>query len=409
MRNFLKDERGAIAITTAFMMVPLIGAVALAVEVANFALVHTRLQGAADAAAISAVLSGDEDYADVARAMASANGFDDGVTVTREACPSFVNSSGDSCVHVTISHDVPLIFAPVVGYRGTDGSGVQRITAEAVAAPGGNSLCVLAMHDLTGRGSGDLRGCSTMANDTAACDSSMAISTSYANGSNSGCGARRVAQPLLADPYLGAITIPSHTCGSGGGGGGGGAQPSGRVSGTVSLSAGGNGNYLCGDQVLTGNVVFTSPLGQSAVLYIKDGGLNLNNFSASSAFGSSVTLVFTGTSALTGHAPVGPGSLELSAPATGVWAGIALAIDPNTAQGVDFSISGNWRATGIIYAPRSTVTWSGTIDRATKNCVVIVARDLVVDGGRLGAANTECEQAGVVQPRTSGSNARLIQ
>jgi hypothetical protein len=178
------------------------------------------------------------------------------------------------------------------------------------------------------------------------------------------------------------------------------------VSGTVSLSAG--GNFLCGDQVLTGNVVFTSPLGQSAVLYIKDGGLKLNNFSASSAFGSSVTLVFTGTSALTGHAPVGPGSLELSAPTTGVWAGIALAIDANTAQGVDFTIS-NWRTTGIIYAPRSTVTWSGTIDRATKNCVVIVARDLVVDGGRLGAANTECEQAGVVQPRTEGGTARLIQ
>jgi Flp pilus assembly protein TadG len=68
---------------------PLIGAVTLSVEVGLWALTRAKLQGAADAAAISAVLSDDADYADVARAMASANGFDDGVTVTREACPSF--------------------------------------------------------------------------------------------------------------------------------------------------------------------------------------------------------------------------------------------------------------------------------------------------------------------------------
>src|SRR5262249_7041755 len=127
-----------------------------------------------------------------------------------------------------------------------------------------------------------------------------------------------------------------------------------QLSGTLSLSAG--NNFLCGDQLLTGNVTISAQLGQSAVLIVENGQLDLNGHTLTTSNGSAVTLVFSGTNGGGySHAPTdntnGPGGvLDITPPTTGPWRGVAIYQDPNLTTGVDVSAAGNsptWNITGL--------------------------------------------------------------
>jgi Flp pilus assembly protein TadG len=55
MRSFFKNTSGNFGILAALMLVPVIGAAGLALDYSNALTVKTRIQGAADAAALAAV------------------------------------------------------------------------------------------------------------------------------------------------------------------------------------------------------------------------------------------------------------------------------------------------------------------------------------------------------------------
>jgi hypothetical protein len=80
------------------------------------------------------------------------------------------------------------------------------------------------------------------------------------------------------------------------------------------------------------------------------------------AGGSGLTLAFSGTNGSCAHAPTdntnGPGGdLNIIAPTSGTWSGVAIYEDPSLATGVDVSAAGNsptWDITALIYRARRT-------------------------------------------------------
>lgn len=125
-----RDERGAVAVTVALLMVPLIGFAALAVDVASLWAQRQQLQTGADAAALA--IASDclrEDCgtsAQIAAALAKAN-LDNGT-------PS-VALSGQSGTSVTVTNTAvqSFIFAPVLGIQSSP------VTTQATATWGAPS------------------------------------------------------------------------------------------------------------------------------------------------------------------------------------------------------------------------------------------------------------------------------
>jgi hypothetical protein len=179
---------------------------------------------------------------------------------------------------------------------------------------------------------------------------------------------------------------------------------------------GGNGAtnnfFACGDQVLSGDMVINAPAGSPATLVIENGLLDLNGHSLTTASGSAVTVVFSGDPSSTsyGHAPTdntngNTGRLDLTAPNSGAWSGVAIYQDPSLTTGLDVSAAGNsptWNITGLVYMPHASVTLKGAIDKGTagNSCVVLVADNFTISG-TAGILKTDiggCPQAGLTMP-----------
>jgi hypothetical protein len=185
-----------------------------------------------------------------------------------------------------------------------------------------------------------------------------------------------------------------------------------QLSGTLSLS-GGN-NFKCGDQMLTSNTVINTPLGTPAVLIVENGQLDLNGYSLTTSTGSAVTVVFSGTNGSYSHAPAdntngSGGKLDIAAPTSGPWSGVAMYQDPSLTSGVDVSAAGNspaWNISGLVYMPHATVTMKGAVDKASnggKSCFVMVADNFQISG-TAGILNTDigqCAQAGLTMPNAT--------
>jgi hypothetical protein len=125
---------------------------------------------------------------------------------------------------------------------------------------------------------------------------------------------------------------------------------------------------VCGDLQLKGNVVVDAPAG--AVLVIENGQLDTSGFTLATTKGSGLTVVFSGNnSGSYTHAPTGGGTLDITAPTSGAWKGVAIYQDPNLTSGVNISAAGNsptWDITGLVYLPHSSVTFSGAVNKSSK-------------------------------------------
>jgi hypothetical protein len=225
-----------------------------------------------------------------------------------------------------------------------------------------------------------------------------------AHGTNSGCGITQENNlPVVSDPYSAlAANIPSNPCStypqeptkkSGS------PLPSSNLlTGTLSYSS---AQTFCGDVQLTGNVTLT---GTNNVLVIRNGQLDTNGYSITTATGAAATIIFSGdnTGSYT-HAPTGGGTIDIAAPTTGNWSGVALYQDPALTSGVDISAAGNspsWNITGLAYFPHSSVTFSGAVGKATSgsSCFVMVVDTLLINGTGSILNRGECDQAGLSMP-----------
>ena len=288
------------------------------------------------------------------------------------ACPS----GGNNCYSVTISGYTPLLVSQIVGYQGNanlGGSLQKSLSAVAVAkaATQPQDLCLLALAGsgttpaihTNGAPTGNMNGCDSMSNTAANCNGhDLGLGISFAVGSNSGCGAAQLHNDAIADPYAHfATNIPAlNTSGCNN------TYPqethqgnhytvatSNQLSGTMTLTAG--NHFLCGDQLLTGNVTVNAPA-TGAVLIIENGQLDLNGNTFQTSSGSGLTVVFSGTNGSYTHAPTdntngSGGALNIAAPNSGNWSGVAVYQDPSLTSGVDVSAAGNsptWDITGLI-------------------------------------------------------------
>jgi Flp pilus assembly protein TadG len=434
-RRFSGDRSGVVVVLVALAMPVLVGTMGLAAE-ASYWYAHQRaMQNAADAAAMAAATNGGSGfgYAAEAKAVAAQYGFQDGsgnITVTAAnpataaGCTTPAGSP-NACYTVSVSDKVRLFLSQVVGYAGTTTigtNGATLLTATSVANIGpAHPYCILALAPnppgtdpairTNGSPKADLAGCDIMSNTGATCNgSNLDASVGDAHGTNNGCGiVQNSNQPTVPDPYKAlASNIPADTCTSY-------PKETGKNN-TVPASNQWSGNYslsgnkiVCGDQKLTGNTFISAP--SNAVLVIENGLLDTNGFKLQTTAGSGLTIVFTAPPAdysksTYQHIPTDPtnnGTLDIAAPTSGPWSGMALYQDPNltdSGKNLDIDYKGNnptWDITGMVYLPHSSVNFSGAVNKASNglSCFALTVGDLLINGTANMISNTQCAAAGV--------------
>lgn len=439
-RGFIGDKRGQIAIITALTAPMLIGALGLGGESSYWYVLQRGAQNAADAAVVAAATNTSPSYIDEGRAVSSQMGFTHGtnnVTVTvinNATCPG-----GGTCYQVTVSRVVPLELAQLVGYSGdTTLNSARAVTISATSYSLQGRLprkyCLLTL-STTGTGiqgngvpQANFAGCNLMSDSSARCNGhNTGADYVDAVGTDNGCGViGNSNQPSVSDPYRwmaingcgGVSCIPPNPCASYPQESGGPvatwtgnkdiSSSSVTTGATTTVSATTIGTppmpvtYVCGDLKLTGNTTLTSAAGGS-VLVIENGQLDTNGYTLATAAGSQVTTIFSGTAGAYTHAPTGGGTLNLQAPPTGSWHGVAIYQDPALTTGVDISSAGNaptWDITGLVYLPNSNVTFNGAVNKSATgaSCFVVVAYTMYISGTGAIWEHGGCDAAGLTMP-----------
>jgi hypothetical protein len=397
----------------------------LAAEVSYWQLHHRAMQNASDAAAIAAATNATPNYAAVAKAIAAQYGYTGGsqnITVTATN-PNTAPGCTANCYVVTVTDQVPLFLSQVVGYAGTataNGQRVTNITATAVATTAKSySYCILALagsgaQGITANGVpfANLQGCNIMSNTSAGCNGhNLNANFADAHTTDKSCGITQNSNvPTVSDPYSGlASNIPADSCG--------GTYPqepakqndpalpsSNQWFGNQTISG---VKVVCGDQQLTGDTTLNN-----TVLVIENGQLDTNGFTLK---GSNLTVVFTGSNNSNyQHVPTGGGTLDISAPTSGAWSGVAIYQDPKLTTNVNISAAGNsptWNISGLVYLPHSSVTLSGAINKSAKgaSCFEFVVDNITVNGtGGIFANNNQCSSAGLTTLPQGGHRGMLV-
>jgi Flp pilus assembly protein TadG len=421
---FIRNQDGASIVFIGMLMPVLVGGMGLAAEVGYWQVHHRAMQNAADAAAIAAATNANpNNYAAEAKGVAAAYGFADGagqikVTATN---PASATNCSSNCYVVTLTDNVPLFLSQVVGYHGNatvGNAGASTITASSVAtSTQAYSYCILALGGSGQQGirsdgspTANLNGCNVMSNTSATCNGhNLGAAVGDAHTTDNGCGNIQNSNvPTAPDAFASlASNIPSNTCS--------GSYPQEPVhthdpplpaQNKLSGSYSNLGNkVVCGDQQLTGNLTLNN-----TVLVIENGVLDTNGFTLK---GSGLTVIFSGTNNGTyQHIPTGGGTLDIAAPVSGAWSGVAMYQDPALTHGVDMSAAGNsptWNLSGLVYLPHSSVTLSGAVNKSSvgQSCFEIVVDNILVNGtGQIFHNDTQCASAGLSQ--TKGGNRGML-
>ena len=430
LKRFAACTRGGIGLMTAILAPILIGIAGLGVELGYWQAVKNSMQGAADGAAISAGIAyrnGESDWANQGCAVAAQNGWS-GTCNTNNACTP--GTTAQVCVNmppvngqytnttnsleVVVSRSQSSAFAWAVGYGSNTG-----IEAHAVMSGLPVKLCLLTLAT-TGTGiqcngcpSVNLNGCNVQSDSSATCNGhNLNAGIGAAVGTDSGCGNTQISGAApVADPYSGyASNIPANTCSS---------YPqeptkhnptplpsSNQWTGTETVSS--SGTIICGDLQLIGNTTVSTPAA-GGILVIENGQLDLNGFTLNVASGSSLTVIFSGTNgggyihAPTDNSTGGTGVLNINAPTSGNWSGVAIYQDPSLTAGVNIASAGNaptWEISGLVYVPHSNVAFSGAVSKSSNgaSCFVLVANTVQLNGtGDIFQNDTQCATAGLNQ------------
>ncbi len=416
------NRDGAVAIITAMSLLVIMGFTALAIDIGMWLRTQKAMQHAADSAVITAVLSNSSSYQLEARAVTTKYGFTNGANgvavsaLANQLCPD----GKSDCYKVTITNTTPAqIFSRALRLSG------GSLTAQAMATKRQlHEYCLLALAS-SGKGvslqtngapKADLTGCSIMSNTSATCNGHN-LNATYgdAHGTNNGCGITQTSNvPALADPYISlAPNIPSGSvCG------GNYPQKPGKKGTPLPSSNLWSGSktlagtvVVCGDLQLTGNTTITSA-SPGSVLVIENGQWDTDGFTLSTAAGSALTIIFSGTAGAYTHAPTGGGALDFRAPTSGPWQGVAIYQDPALTTGVDISAAGNsptWKITGVVYLPHASVTFSGAVNKSSNgaSCFALVADNITINGTGSILATGGCAAAGVTLP-SNGVNGNTL-
>ncbi len=394
----------------------MVGVAGLAVDVSMWQYNKNNAQGAADAAAMSAVASaiaGDstDRIRSEAYSVAATAGYVRGqnATVTLNNPPTSGAYSGNvNAYEVIITETQPRYFSALYMKGG------PTIYARAVALVTSTSIasCVVSLAssgssviNLTGNGKVNLTNCNLDGNSTDPASLSLngnalvaAQGVNLAGGFSTTGNASIVTPSLVTngsrvtDPYASRV-IPSYSgCDQ---------KNYSATGGTLPSNASGITVY-CGGLSFSSQMTETIPPG----IYIIDGG-NFTISGGASVTGTGVTFILTNsstsTSATIGSFNVsGTGVVNLTAPTTGPTAGIVFWIDKRATSGTTSSFTGNGlgNLTGAIYAPSSAVSYNGN-GSSTTGCTQIVSNTVTFVGNATLSHN--CAGTGVADPTTGGS------
>ena len=393
--RFRNDEAGSYLVVTALLLPALIGVVGLGTEGGLWYLRHGKMQGAADAAAVSAATEyylqrKAETLAVQARAVTAANGFThgaQGVVVTVNRPPTSGPYAADQkAVEVSVREPQTRLFSVLFD------RGPLNITARAVAVGMGGKGCVISLDPsasgattLQGTSAVELTGCSLYDNSSSASALTVggsgtlkAESISLVGGVTNTAGITTTdgiatGQPAASDPYADASFGGFTGC----------DKTNLAVKDAMTINP---GVYCNGISVNAGATLTLNP----GIYYLDQGSLSVNG--GATLTGVGVTLVFTSSS---GHnyasASINGGAnVNLVAPTTGPTAGIVIFGDRNMTVDTSFKLNG--RSTelfgGAIYVPKGEVSFAGGA-ASTNGCLQLVANKITFVGNANFAINCE--------------------
>ncbi|MEN3350939.1 MAG: hypothetical protein V7632_4574 [Bradyrhizobium sp.] len=380
LRRFARDESGSYAILVALLLPVLVGTAGLGTEVAWWFYKHKNMMSAADSAAVSAATAGTNLLTE-ANAITTFYGYANGVnnvTLAVNQPPSTGSfATGSQAVEVIITQPQPRLLSALFG------SGAVPITARAVALGNVGTGCVLAL-DPTASPAASVKGsaqlnlinCNLYDNSsggpaltvtgTATVNARMVAVVGGVTGASSittTAGIRTGVRPT-PDPYANVTpTVPAYCDYSN----------KFNVKGTTTLSP---GSY-CGDISVNAGAMLTLDPG---IYYLK--GSNLSVAGNATITGSGVTLVFTGSGSNWSSANIGSNAnVMLTAPTSGVTAGIAIYGDRNMPVGTTFNLTGGGtqNLAGAIYLPKGDLSFSGGNGTST-TCTQIIADTITFVG-----------------------------
>ena len=393
LNSLAGDQSGSYVIMSAVMMPVFIGMSALGTEVGMWLYTRQTVQSAADSAAISAAIAYyyGSDPTTAADAVAASYGFGNGgvpssgggsssgatVTVSRPpATGNYTTTAG--AVEVDIQQPQSALFSAFFGIVPFKIKG----RAVAVANSGGNG-CTLSLDPLLS-GATTVKGAAQVTlNGCDMYDDSNSTTALNVNGS-AGVSARSVDivggvsgtsnitvsqdvatdQPYSPDPYVNTPNPNFSGC----------DQHNFSAKTTVTLSPG----VYCGGMTLNAGAVVTLSRG---TYYLDRGSLQVNG--GASLTGTDVTLVFTSstgqnyaTATINGGATV-----NLTAPTSGPYQGIALYGDRNMPTGTGFKFNGGASQYfgGAIYIPKGAVDFAGGANTST-GCTQLIGDTLTFTG-----------------------------
>ena len=408
-QEIVRCRRGSVAIQIGFVMIVVLGMVALGTEITFLMFKHRQMQSAADAAAFSvgtAIARGyPVDFRIEADALAAEVGFvngANGVTITVNRPPASGSHSADqTAVEVIITQPQTLNLITLLR------SGLFNLSVRAVAIQGDlGSYCVLGL-DPTASGTVRIMENGVVASETcgvgvnSSSDSALILENNAAiKGPVSVVGDWSLAinaslptdpvpknhAPASTDPYA---TVPFQATGSTPR-----TQPTGCS--TCSLQP---GHYSAGLNY-SNNVTLNLAQG----VYYIDTQLSLQNNVIVNA-NTGVTLVINGNYAINLGNNV---TINITAPTSGPTAGLAIASIRTATASVTQLFSNNaiLNLTGAIYFPNQTVQFDNNSTINTAKCGQLVARIIQLQNN----ANLKNDCAGTgVLPITGGSTPQLVE
>jgi Flp pilus assembly protein TadG len=384
-----RDSVGGILIYAAITAPVVIGAAGLSVDIGLWYVNKRLVQSAVDSAALAGALElrrsvGDiTSITNVVNADALINGYSAAAGDT-----IVVDASNSPRVAVTITRSVPALLSQVLFTETTN------VQARAVARADVNDSCIWSLNPTAAQainvvGSADVNlGCGMIANtddpdgihkEGSGClaASEYKVAGGYDESLNSGCPLDPIPETSItpADDPLASLPAPSYTPCVGGG-------PPLNLSGTADYTLSvdpltGVGMYCTNINITTSGTVTFGP-----GTHIFDGAA-LNIQGGSTVEGSELTLYWSENGGVNDGIDIAGGAtVTMSAPTSGVYAGILIYQDRNMAPGVTHKLTGGstMNLDGIIYTPSTDVEFAGGTS-ADSSSILIIADEVEFKGG----------------------------
>jgi Flp pilus assembly protein TadG len=390
-RRLADDQRGNYAVLGALLMPVIVGTVGLGVDVGFWYQAKQHMQGASDAAAVSAAsayaANPSSNITQQAITIASSYGFTNGsqgATLTLNHPPNSGSySTNVNAFEVIIQQPQNQYFSAIWGMQNV----IVSTRSVALADPG--LACVLALDtsaitgiSASGTPSVSLNNCSLFSNSSGNSAISVGGAASVSALSAGAVGGisgtitttegQSTGDSPLADPFASVPTPSFSGCTY---------TNSGNISSTVTLNPG----VYCGGLKLTGGDVTLQPGTYIFDLSTCSTYPCISADAQSTLTGSGVTLVFTSSGA---YPPsnktivkfAGGATIDLTPPTTGTYAGIVMYGDRNMTQGSGFSLTGGSSQvlTGATYLPKAAVSFAGG-NNGSNGCAELVG-DTYVHG-----------------------------